>query len=174
MKQEEPEVSDELKELKSLSAEMEQHSTRLAVLQAKGALTDKMVAAEIASTVMPLLADLAKAQLNHGAFMEDWIASIEEEGGGNAPDLSDEEIELFGFLLARLREFVQSMKAAPDMPPEARQGFLEIEVKLGIGDKILERLTADEEEESGETDEDAEGGGEPQEGDPEDDPADAE
>lgn len=151
MSQEEPEVSDELRELKNVTDEVAQHTARISKAhRSSGGLNSVALTSEFVSTLLPLLEDLSKAQLNHAAFMEDWLSGVEEDvaDGGNAPDLSTEEIDLFKFLLARLRDFLQGvLSQAADAPPEVRAGFLEIEVKLNIGEKILERLTSDEEEE---------------------------
>lgn len=173
MKQEEEiEVSDELKSLKEVSQEIAQHTKRLAALQDKGVLGE-VLGVELASTVLPLLSDLAKAQLLHAAFMEDWLTGVDEavEDGGQEPDLTDEEINILQFLLARLRDFLQgAMSASADAPPLLKQGFLEIEVKLNKGEKILARLVEDgeEEDEEGDTDED----GADSEGDDDDTPDD--
>ena|SRR5690606_7494846 len=149
MKQEESENSDELSALQEVTEEIASHAERLAQLQARGSLAD-VLPEEMASTVLPLLKDFTAAQLAHSVLIEEWLANVEDavEDGGSTPDLSDEEIELFKFLLARLRDFLQgALSQAADAAPELRAGFLTIEVKLNMGEKILERLTSDGEEE---------------------------
>lgn len=172
MKQEEPEVSDELRALKEISEEVTQHKARITNLYNKGTLKE-VAAEELASTIMPLFADLADSQLKHAAAMEDWLGSLEddiESGGENSPDLSTEELELFSFLLARFKEIVLGMKAADGVTsgaaPELAQGLLELEVKISAAEKVIERLSTDgteeeedEDEETNDEEEDSEGDG---------------
>lgn len=168
MKQEEPEVSDELRALKEISEEVTQHKARITNLYNKGTLKE-VAAEELASTIMPLFADLADSQLKHAAAMEDWLGSLEddiESGGGNSPDLSTEELELFSFLLARFKEIVLGMKAAEGASPALTQGLLELEVKISAAEKVIERLSTDgteeeedEDEETNDEEEDSEGDG---------------
>lgn len=163
--QEEPEVSDELRELKDLSQEIQTHKTRVGNLKSEGKLGG-VLSEELSDTVMSLFADFAEKTLRHSAMTEDWLHSLEEdieEGGGGdvEPDLSDEEIETFKFLLARLREFVMGTKAAPGVTSEITQAMLQIELKLSEGEKVLERLS----EEDGESEEETEEEREESEGD---------
>lgn len=149
------EVSDELVELRAISEEVAQHKTRIMTLHNKGTLKD-VTAEELASTIMPLFADIADAQLKHAAAMEGWLGSLEEDvdsGGSNTPDLTVEELDLFGFLLARFREIVMGMKGAEGAAPALVQGLLELEVKIDLAQKIVERLSTDDEEEEDEEDE---------------------
>lgn len=150
MKQEESDNSEELIALQEVTEEISQHADRLAKLQAKGSLA-AVLPEELSATILPLLKDFTAAQLKHSTLIEEWLASVEDavEDGGNVPDLSPEELNLFGFLLARLRDFLQGAlsQVAADAAPHLRAGFLEIEVKLNMGEKILERLASDVEEE---------------------------
>jgi hypothetical protein len=168
MAQEEPEVSDELRELKGLTDEVSEHTKRIATLNTEGKLAD-VLADEIASTVMPLFDEFASAKLKHAAMVEDWLNDLDDEvenggGGDEGPELSKEDMGVLMFNTARYREFIQGAKSTPDAPAELLQAMLELEVKLNEGEKILKRLNEyveAQEEDEGEDDEaadaDAEG-----------------
>lgn len=160
MAQEEPEVSDELREMKELAQEIATHKERVSKLEGEGKMDAETTALELSDTVLPLLSDLANVQMKHAAAMEDWLNDLEDEvengGGGGSGGLSDEEIDLFGFLFARFRELIAGV---PDeAPPEMKQGMLELTVKLDMAQKVLERLKSESEEEEGEGEEDSEEG----------------
>jgi len=158
MAQEEPEVSNELREIKDLVQEIEGHTSRVSKLGNENKLDAEMTAGELSGTVLPLLSDLAGAQLKHAAVMEDWLNDLEDEieSGSGDGDLADGEIELFDFLLDRFREFIAGVPE--DAPAEIRQGMLELEVKISTAKKVLVRLKSESEAAESE-EENSEGGG---------------
>lgn len=155
MKQEEPEVSEELQELTGLVAEFETHKKRIVSLHNKGALKE-VLSEELASTIMPLLADFVIAQVKHASLIEEMLMDLDEEissEGKSEPDLTDEEVELFVFLLARFKEMVMGSQQVPNLPADTSTALLELESKIGLAQKVLERLTDVEEEETDEEEE---------------------
>lgn len=156
----EPEVSEELDALKSVAGEISDHTKRIGKLAKSGELSEVMVS-EFSETLFPLLDEFVSAQLQHSAFVEDWLASLEEEvlsgGGGGAPSgpVSASDLETLSFLLARLHDFLQgALSPEADASPQVREGLLGIETKLREGNKILERLAVAEEDDEESEDED--------------------
>jgi len=145
------EPSAELKAVLEVSEEITSHSSRLKKLHATGSLKE-VLADELIATIFPLLDDFAKAGAKHSQMLEESLEDVEitlEENGGGVPDLAPSEIEIFEYLINQLQSFVMGSRqqAGNDLPPEAAQALLEIEVKLNMGRKILERLSADGQEE---------------------------
>jgi len=160
--QEDIEVSDELKSMRTLTEEAARHGKRISALQADGKLRDVM-AEELSSTIFPLVVELGEAQLNHAAFLEDWMGALEEEiaeggsDGDEGPDISLEEVSVLEFNNARYREFVLGTKNAPEVPEHMLQAMLELEVKLNEGEKIVAKLRSYLESEDADEEEDGDG-----------------
>lgn len=162
-------ASEELVGLQQLVAGTAEESRRLKALHSKGKLQEN-VAAEVVSTIMPLLQELAQLSADHAAAIEEWAEAIDDAiEGGDEPGLDEEEVQLFSWLLDRLGNFVQGGKQAPNIPEDLKKGFVEIEVKLALARDILKRFEEDEDEDveeepelaSEQSDEDADDAEEP-------------
>lgn len=145
----EEEKSEELVALEEARAGVGMELTRLKSLHAKGRLTENL-ADEIVSTVLPLIEELASATTAFADSTEEWADEIDEvvdnvaEGG---PTLDLQEVQLFGWLLQRLQDFVSGVKSNPDAPDEAKKAMVEIEVKIGLGLGVLQKFVPEDEDE---------------------------
>lgn len=165
------EVSDELRDLKVISAEISQHTKRILALKSEGKLS-AVLSDEIASTVLPLLGDLSTAVLKHSALVEDLIQDLAEdiENGptGADLDLTQEDVDLLLFNNARYRDFIMGAKGSQDTSPEVVKAMLELEIKLNEGEKILKRLNEYVEAQEEDAEEDGDDDSEKENGDGDD------
>ena len=142
------EKSEALEALEGVASGAKDELRRLKGLHAKGKLSANL-ADEVVSTILPLVIELAERTVEHGSVIEEWAEEIDDliddgELGAGGPTLELDEVELFGWLFSRLQEFISGAKSAPNVPDEMRAAMSEIEKKLAVAGKILNRFTEEE------------------------------
>lgn len=157
MKQEEFEISEELRALTELSADAEKQYTRIKGLQGKGKLRTNE---ELVGTILPLFVEVlaALSQWGHAQeeILEDLATEIEEGGGGDESPFDPEDLQVIldAVLVAvgSMRTLAALDSASDEMRKTAQEKLPEFERVA----KLLEELVTEDDDEGEEAEDEEE------------------